>query len=152
MMTKLALVAAGGAAGAKARGNVGITGQLWGWGRWDTHAVRNDAALVGAVYQGRKGGGFADFARRYQAAFGAEPPRTASLIYDAALLANGLVGARGPGAFRPQSLEGREGFIGIDGIFRFNSNGLSERGLAVYEVQAGGGARVVAPAPTAFGQ
>ncbi|MEM6848989.1 MAG: penicillin-binding protein activator [Pseudomonadota bacterium] len=140
------------AAVANATRNVGITAQLLGSGQWDNQAVRNDAALVGAVYPGPKEGGFADFARRYQAAFGAEPPRTASLIYDAALLANGLVGARGPGAFRPQSLEGREGFIGIDGVFRFNSNGLSERGLAVYEVQAGGGARIVAPAPTAFGQ
>ena len=41
------------------------------------------------------------------------------------------------------------GFSGVDGIFRFNADGTSERGLAVLEVRPGG-FDVVNPAPTTF--
>ena len=41
------------------------------------------------------------------------------------------------------------GFSGVDGIFRFNADGTSERGLAVLEV-APDGFHVVSPAPKTF--
>jgi branched-chain amino acid transport system substrate-binding protein len=42
------------------------------------------------------------------------------------------------------------GFAGIDGLFRFRSDGTNQRGLAVLRV-APGGAQVVSPPPRAFG-
>ena len=41
------------------------------------------------------------------------------------------------------------GFAGVNGIFRFNADGTSERGLAVLEVQPDG-FHVVSPAPKTF--
>ena len=137
---------------AKAFAAAGLTPRLLGSGQWANRAVLADGSLVGAWYPGPSPKGFADFSAKYQAAYGSAPPRTASLVYDAALLANGLVGARGANAFRPASLQASDGFLGVDGIFRLTRDGLSERGLAVYEVEAGGNSKVVSPAPTKFGR
>ncbi|MEJ2125854.1 MAG: penicillin-binding protein activator, partial [Alphaproteobacteria bacterium] len=41
------------------------------------------------------------------------------------------------------------GFNGIDGLFRLRSDGTSERGFAVLEVQRFGN-QVIAPAPNSF--
>ncbi|MEM8662735.1 MAG: penicillin-binding protein activator [Pseudomonadota bacterium] len=139
------------AAVAAAMASQRINARLLGSGQWDNAAVLAAQGLDGAWYPGPQRGGFEDFSRRYEAKYSVAPPRTASLVYDAALLANGLVGARGPGAFSQQSLQNAEGFIGVDGVFRLTSNGLSQRGLAVYEV-GGGSASVVSPAPTKFGR
>ncbi len=42
------------------------------------------------------------------------------------------------------------GFSGIDGLFRFRSDGTNERGLAVLRVAAAG-AQIISPAPRSFG-
>ncbi|MGB5725177.1 MAG: penicillin-binding protein activator, partial [Parasphingorhabdus sp.] len=41
------------------------------------------------------------------------------------------------------------GFIGLDGVFRFKSDGVSERALEVQEIRTGSFA-VVDPAPKGF--
>ena len=41
------------------------------------------------------------------------------------------------------------GFAGVNGIFRFNADGTSERGLAVLEIEPDG-FHVVSPAPRTF--
>ncbi|WP_205648796.1 penicillin-binding protein activator [Acuticoccus kandeliae] len=129
---------------------LGLNTRLLGSGQWGNREVLSAPGLVGAWYPGPAPGGFESFSQRFQAKYGSAPPRTASLVYDAALLANGLVGARGPAAFTAASLQTPDGFIGVDGIFRLTSSGLSERGLAVFEVTSGGGTSIVAPAPTTF--
>ena len=73
--------------------------------------------------------------------------RISSLGYDSVLLIarvaqNWKIGT----AFPVARLTDAEGFIGIDGAFRFFANGQSERMLEVLEVQAGKYATVdVAP-------
>ncbi|MBJ3776122.1 penicillin-binding protein activator [Acuticoccus mangrovi] len=138
------------AAAASAFNSAGVTARLLGSGQWDNREVLAAPALVGAWYPGPTGDGYRAFAERFKTKFGAPPPRTASLVYDAVLLANGLAGTRGAAAFRPQSLQAPDGFIGVDGVFRLTANGLSERGLAVFEVGAGGEASVISAAPTSF--
>lgn len=138
------------AAAAAALREGGVSARLLGSGQWNNPAIWSSAVLEGAWFPGATRGGYEGFAQRYAQKFGSEPPRTASLVYDAVLLANGLVAARGASAFVPQSLRNRDGFLGVDGIFRFNSRGLSERGLAVYEIDGNGGAGVVSDAPTTF--
>jgi len=140
------------AAAATALSQAGVEARLLGSGQWANADVVAAPVLAGAWYPAPSGGGYDAFAETFRSRYGAEPPRTASLVYDAALLANGLVGARGPAAFRPGSLQASDGFLGVDGIFRLTSEGLSERGLAVYEVGAGGATRVASPAPTKFPQ
>ncbi|GAB5377569.1 MAG: penicillin-binding protein activator [Acuticoccus sp.] len=139
-------------AAAQALRQRGDNARLLGSGQWDNAAVIGNANLVGSWFPGAQKGGFESFVQRYQSRFQTAPPRTASLVYDATLLANGLVGARGPAGFSPATLQAQDGFIGVDGIFRLTPGGLSERGLAVYEITSPGNATIVSPAPKTFGR
>ncbi|MDN3721285.1 ABC transporter substrate-binding protein [Roseibium salinum] len=128
-----------------ALGNV----KLLGSGQWDTPQVKNNPVLAGAWFAGPDDKGFQAFAQRYQSTYGSAPPRNASLVYDGVTLAAGLIRSAGPQRFNQSILTNRDGFIGIDGLFRFQSNGLNQRGLAVYQV-TGSGAQVISPAPRDF--
>ena len=120
-----------------------------GSGQWDDERILNSTALVGGWYPAPIKQGFADFARKYRAAYGSVPPRNATLAYDAAVLAAGLVRQYGADRFQASVLTSPNGFAGIDGIFRFLPSGLTERRYAVYEV-TGSGARIIAPAARTF--
>jgi ABC-type branched-subunit amino acid transport system substrate-binding protein len=78
---------------------------------------------------------------RYQGVFGAPPLRTASLGYDATSLAAGLAARYGDKRFTADTLANPNGFIGVDGAFRFLPDGTNQRQLAVYEL--GGGTPVM---------
>jgi len=52
--------------------------------------------------------------------------------------------------FTHAALTDPNGFTGIDGIFRLNADGTTDRGLAVLAVEAGGTFRVIDPAPKTF--
>jgi ABC-type branched-subunit amino acid transport system substrate-binding protein len=123
--------------------------KLLGSGQWDTPQVKNNPVLAGAWFAGPDDKGFQDFAQRYQSTFGSAPPRNASLVYDGVTLAAGLIRSAGPQRFQQSILTNRDGFIGIDGLFRFQSNGLNQRGLAVYQI-SGQGTQVISPAPRDF--
>jgi ABC-type branched-subunit amino acid transport system substrate-binding protein len=124
--------------------------QYLGSGQWDDPRILNNPEFVGAWYPAPAKQGYDGFAAKYQALYGAVPPRNATLAYDATVLAAGLVRRFGPQAFSGAVLTDPNGFRGIDGVFRFLPNGTTERRLAVYEV-TGSGARVVAPALGSFG-
>jgi ABC-type branched-subunit amino acid transport system substrate-binding protein len=121
-----------------------------GSGQWDNdQRISSESNLAGAWYPAPENGGFASFAKRYQAAYGSAPSRTASLAYDATSLAAGLAGHFGDQRFAQQTLTNPNGFIGIDGAFRFLQNGLNQRGLAIYQVGRGS-AQIIDPAPRTF--
>ncbi|WP_305986531.1 penicillin-binding protein activator [Roseibium sp. MMSF_3544] len=123
--------------------------KMLGSGQWDTAQVKNNPTLAGAWFAGPEDKGFQGFAQRYQSTYGSAPPRNASLVYDGVTLAAGLIRSAGPQRFQQSILTNRDGFIGIDGLFRFKSNGLNERGLAVYQI-TGQGTQVISPAPRDF--
>jgi ABC-type branched-subunit amino acid transport system substrate-binding protein len=126
------------------------TTRLLGSGQWETPQVLNASPLTGAWYPGPDSAGFQAFSDRYRSTYGSQPPRNASLAYDATILAAGLVRSAGQARFSERVLTNRDGFLGIDGVFRFERDGGNQRGLAIYEV-TGSGSRVVSPAPRAFG-
>lgn len=123
--------------------------KLIGTGQWDDRRVLNESTFKGAWYPGPEKAGFQSFSNRYQAAYNSTPPRVASLGYDAVILAAGLVRAAGPERFSNRVLTNPDGFLGIDGVFRFLQDGTNQRGLAIYEV-TGNGSQVVNPAPRSF--
>jgi len=123
--------------------------KLLGSGQWDSPQIRNNQVLAGSWFAGPEDKGFQAFAQRYQSTYGSRPPRNASLVYDGVTLAAGLIRSAGPERFKQSVLTNRDGFIGIDGLFRFQSNGLNQRGIAVYQV-TGKGAQVISPAPRDF--
>lgn len=123
--------------------------KLLGSGQWDTPDLKNNPFLTGSWYPGPDNTGFQAFAGRYQSAYGSPPPRNATLAYDGVTLAAGLVRSAGQERFSTRVLTNRDGFIGIDGLFRFRPDGQNERGLAVYQL-TGSGVQVVSPAPRDF--
>jgi hypothetical protein len=56
-----------------------------------------------------------------------------------------LVKTQGPQRFSEQTLTNSSGFAGIDGLFRFRSDGTNQRGLAVMRVEPGGSQIISAP-------
>lgn len=123
--------------------------QLLGSGQWDDPRIAAAPALKGGWYPAPDRAGFAAFANRYQGVFGAAPVRTASLGYDATSLAAGLSARFGKDGFKPANLASPNGFIGVDGAFRFLPDGTNQRQLAVYEL--GGGTPVqIERAPQTF--
>src|SRR5215207_3716549 len=123
--------------------------QLLGTGLWDNPRVYASPALQGGLYAAPDPSGFRAFSDRYRAKFGADPVRTATLAYDAAALVAAL-SKQGGQRFSPETLTNPSGFAGIDGLFRFRSDGSNERGLAVMKVASGGGTPV-AGSPKSFG-
>lgn len=131
------------------RAGVNVGGKLvLGSGQWESTNFA-DKNLNGAVFAGRDKRKFAEFAERYKAAYGDLPPSTAGLAYDAVSMAAGLARRYGSEAFDFDRLESRNGYSGVNGIFRFESSGKAERGLALYQVE-NGTTREISQAPTTF--
>jgi ABC-type branched-subunit amino acid transport system substrate-binding protein len=106
--------------------------------------------LRGAWYAAPSDARYGQFVNRYKARYGSTPPRLASIAYDAMLLVIRESRDWRPGRrFPVGALAGGEGFLGVDGVFRFNRQGIAERGLEVRQVTAGGYS-VLSPAPTRF--
>jgi ABC-type branched-subunit amino acid transport system substrate-binding protein len=124
--------------------------QLLGTGLWDNPRVFASPALQGGLYAAPDPAGFRSFSGRYRTKFGAEPVRTATLAYDAVALVAALARTQGAQRFAPETLTNPSGFAGIDGLFRFRSDGTNERGLAVMKVGSGGSSPV-AGSPKSFG-
>jgi ABC-type branched-subunit amino acid transport system substrate-binding protein len=123
--------------------------QLLGTGLWDNPRVYASPALQGGLYAAPDPSGFRAFSSRYRAKYGADPVRTATLAYDAVALVAAL-SKQGAQRFAPETLTNPSGFAGIDGLFRFRSDGSNERGLAVMKV-ASAGSTPVAGSPKSFG-
>jgi len=124
--------------------------QLLGTGLWDNPRVFASQSLQGGLYAAPDPSGFRSFSGRYRTRFGGEPVRTATLAYDAVALVAALARTQGPQRFAQETLTNPSGFAGIDGLFRFRSDGANERGLAVMKVTTGGGVPV-AGSPKSFG-
>ncbi|MGF6227316.1 branched-chain amino acid transport system substrate-binding protein [Inquilinus ginsengisoli] len=131
-------------------GYSGITAKLMGTGQWDDPQVNRQSYLAGAWYAAPDPSRRADFESRYAQQFGGPPPRLATLAYDAVALTASLASQPASGnPFNATALQDPNGFVGIDGIFRFGPNGLVQRGLAVLEAQPTG-PTVVESAPDSF--
>ncbi len=124
--------------------------QLLGTGLWDNPRVFANANLRGGLYAAPDPSGFRSFSQRYRAKYSGDPVRTATLAYDGVALVAALARTQGGQRFSPEVLTNPSGFAGIDGLFRFRSDGTNERGLAVMRVGPSGG-QIVAGSPKSFG-
>ena len=123
--------------------------QLLGSGLWDVPDIGSEPALVGGWFAASPPEARRAFEQRYRAIYGHDPPRLASLGYDAAALAAVLAHGEGGEPFSHQAILNPNGFTGVDGLFRFTPGGLVQRGLAVLEVEPQGDV-VISPAPQSF--
>ena len=138
---RIALMAAPAAAGAKLLGT-----ELWN----GDASIAKSPSMRGAWFAAVSDKRFGQFEQYYRTRFGAAPSRLATLGYDSVLLTLNVASGWKPGTLFPTAkLYTRDGFIGLDGVFRFEANGVAERAMEVREV--GAGTFVTAsPAPAKF--
>lgn len=99
--------------------------------------------LSGAWYAAPDPAARAPFVQAFTARYGAPPPGPADLAFDAASIARVVTTGAG-------SLTNSSGFAGADGWLALLADGGVRRGLAVFQVEAGG-PRIIQPAPTNAG-
>ncbi|WGD29296.1 penicillin-binding protein activator [Ancylobacter sp. WKF20] len=125
--------------------------QLIGTGLWDDRKLFAAPSLAGGIFAAPDPAGFRAFSQRYQARYGREPVRTATLAHDAVSLMAALVASQGEAGITDTAIQNPSGFTGVDGIFRFRADGTNQRGLAVMQI-GGGTTQIVSPAPRSFAQ
>ncbi len=130
-----------------AQGITNATVKRLGTGLWDSADAAKLTGLQGAWYAASSPRLRMRFEQRYFETYGAQPPRIASLAYDATALS--VVLAKSGRGFGRDALTNPNGFSGIDGIFRFNQQGTTDRGLAILEIN-NGAASVIKEAPQRF--
>lgn len=109
--------------------------QLIGTGAWDFPNIGREQALAGGWYPSPDPRGWQDFSARFAKTFGQAPPRIASLAFDAVTMAVTLSAQPVGQRFTVAALTSPQGFAGVDGTVTFSVDGVSERRLAVLEVQ-----------------
>jgi ABC-type branched-subunit amino acid transport system substrate-binding protein len=127
----------------------GLKTQFLGTGVWNDPRVAAIPALQGAWYAAPETSGFTAFAKRYKEKYHADPPRLATLSYDAVSLVAALAHAQNGKGFPATVLANPSGFNGADGLFRFRTSGLNDRGLVVVQI-GDGGMQIISPAPKSF--
>ncbi len=120
----------------------GLTGaQFLGMQRWDVSAEALIVpALQGGVFAAPDPALVAAFNGRYQTAYGENPHELAGLAYDGVAAVGALVAqarSQGGSPFSTARLTQPAGFAGVNGPFRFMSNGRIQRNLAIIEVRNG---------------
>jgi branched-chain amino acid transport system substrate-binding protein len=123
--------------------------QLLGTMLWNAPGLGREPVMLGGLYPAPPPESTRRFSSRYRDLHGQNPPSIATHGYDAVALAAILAQSGMPAPFSTPAITAASGFAGIDGIFRFTPDGLSQRGFAVLEVTRDGPA-TASPAPTAF--
>ncbi len=134
--------------GLSARGVRPSTVKFLGTGLWDDAELLRRVNLESAWFASSPPDMTTQFEKRFLGTYKYAPPRIASLSYDAVALAVTLATSGRP--FDTVTLASPAGYAGpANGIFRLRANGITQRGLAVMEVQ-GGNRKVISPAPAGF--
>lgn len=138
---RIALMAAPASAGTRLLGT-----ELWN----GDATIARSPSMRGAWFAAVSDKRFGQFEQSFRKRFGTAPSRLATLGYDSVLLTLNVARGWKPGTLFPTAkLYGRDGFIGLDGVFRFEPNGVAERAMEVREV--GAGTFITAsPAPAKF--
>lgn len=135
------------------RANGGAQARLLGTELWNTdNALAASSAMRGAWFASVSDRLYNQFASKYRARYNRAPYRLASLGYDSVLLAARIAQDWQIGRpFPTGRLSDSDGFMGLDGTFRFTKDGVAERALEVQQIGAGT-VSVVDPAPRNLGR
>jgi hypothetical protein len=109
--------------------------KIVGTGGWDYPNAGRERILEGGWFAAPDPGGWREFSERFAKTYKTMPPRLASLAYDAVGIATTFSAGPKNGRYTAENLTRASGFTGIDGAFRLLANGISERDLAILEMQ-----------------
>ncbi len=114
--------------------------QFVGTSQWDDISTFTDPNLFGAWFAAPESEKFRIFEKSYYQTFNKFPPRISSIVYDSVAVISNLVEKKKDvvvevGDFTAYSVWPKNGFEGVDGLFRFLPNGLVQRNLAILQVK-----------------
>ncbi len=125
--------------------------KMLGTGAWNDENIWREPSLRGAWFPTAPSKDVAEFEQSFARMYGTEPSSLAAVAYDAAAL---VVALSQDGALEPAELINRDGFLGVNGLFRFRDDGTAERSLAIMEIdpatEDGTGVREVLPVSPSF--
>jgi branched-chain amino acid transport system substrate-binding protein len=119
-----------------------------GTGLWNDAETLADTRLAGGWYVTPDAAARSAFEQRFRTRYGRRPTRLAGMGYDATAMLAGMTRGGVTTSATPRAIESQDGFVGVDGLFRFN-RGIVQRGMAINEVAPRGG-RTLEAAPTSF--
>ena len=96
--------------------------KLLGSALWTDPNLATEPALIGAWFASPSADCWAGFSQRYRATYASDPPRLASIAYDAMTMA--VILAKIGNDFSDAILTRADGFTGVDGAFRFRPDGM----------------------------
>jgi ABC-type branched-subunit amino acid transport system substrate-binding protein len=115
--------------------------QIIGTNQWDNQEVLNDDNLIGAWFPSPDPALYREFERKYYQLYGKFPMRIDSLAYDAIFAICEVINKSKKRELRPEDFVNydgpKNGFAGIDGLFRFLPNGIVQRNLAMLQIGNG---------------
>lgn len=103
-----------------------------GTSQWDDPSVWREPTLINGYFVAPPRETFRKFVDDYERIFGEEPSRLAPLGYDVATVTAKLASA-GKG-FSAEVLSSEDGFVGVNGLFRFRIDGTAERSLSILRI------------------
>lgn len=109
---------------------------LVGTNRWLAYPL-NDPLLEGAYIASLDHAETGPIATRFRTTFNYDADVNVAYAYDMVALTAGIASAAGPRGLTRQVLENKTGFRGSTGLFRFRSDGASERSMPFYQVKNG---------------
>lgn len=125
--------------------------KMLGTGAWNDEAIWREPSLRGAWFPTAPAADIADFNQSFARMYGTEPSSLAAVAYDAAAL---VVALSEDGVLVTNELINRDGFLGVNGLFRFRDDGSAERSLAIMEidptVEDGSGVKEILPVSPSF--
>ena len=123
--------------------------KMLGLSSWNDPDIWREPTLKGAWFPAPPPNEISDFETRYQRQYGRAPSNLAAIAYDATALAIAL---SADGELTTEELTSRQGYAGINGLFRFRYDGMADRSLAIMEIDpdAEGNVRQVRGTATSF--
>ncbi|MES2677238.1 MAG: penicillin-binding protein activator [Pseudomonadota bacterium] len=115
--------------------------QIIGSSNWDDITTLNDPNLIGSWFVSANPDKYRDFEKRYYQLYNKFPPRISGIAYDATLAVAETIRKSGKRELSAEDFinyqSAKNGFVGIDGLFRFLPNGIVQRNFAMLEIKNG---------------
>ena len=121
--------------------------QMMGLSGWDDPGIWREPSLRGGWFVGPPREDVQSFNTQYQRIYGRAPSSLAATAYDAAAMVAQL---GEDGEVTREELSSEDGFVGVNGLFRFDGQGTTQRRLSVYQISGSEGAVEISPAAQSF--
>lgn len=112
--------------------------QMLGTGRWNDPSVWREPTLIGGIFAAPDPANMLKFEESFERIYRTQPSALASVGYDAGALAAALSSV--PDGLSLTGVTNQDGFQGVNGLFRFRTDGTVERSLSLLEIKANKGA------------